>query len=40
LKPHTAYPISVIRQGDIHDFRIEVGKRPTQDQKIQPSNKK
>lgn len=32
LKPEKAYAISVVRQGDIHDFRIEVGKRPTQDQ--------
>lgn len=39
LKPETAYPISVIRQGDIHDLRIEVGERPTQDQPNQPPQK-
>ena len=31
LKPEQAYQMAVIRGGDIHDLRIEVGKRPTQD---------
>lgn len=31
LKPEQAYQIAVFRGGDIHDLRIEVGKRPTQE---------
>jgi len=30
LKPEKAYPIAVIRQGETHDLRVEIGKRPTQ----------
>jgi len=28
LKPDAAYPISVIRNGETHDFRVMIGKRP------------
>jgi S1-C subfamily serine protease len=28
LKPETAYPISVIRDGETLDFRVVIGKRP------------
>lgn len=40
LKPEKAYPISVVRQGDIHDLRIEVGTRPTQDKDAPKQPKK
>lgn len=30
LKPEKAYSIAVIRQGETHDLRVEIGKRPTQ----------
>lgn len=43
LKPDTAHSIAVVRNGDTHDFRIEVGKRPTletQKPTAQPDSKK
>jgi Do/DeqQ family serine protease len=30
LKPDEAYPISVIREGQIHDYRVIIGMRPVQ----------
>lgn len=32
LKPDSAYPVAVIRNGETHDLRVEIGKRPIQDE--------
>ncbi len=40
LKPDTAYPISVVRNGETLDFRVVVGKRPLKkatEQKMEPN---
>tara|TARA_R110002110_G_scaffold271566_1_gene486968 strand:+ start:69692 stop:70927 length:1236 start_codon:yes stop_codon:yes gene_type:complete len=40
LKPEKAYPIAVIRQGETHDLRVEIGKRPTDSDNEEKDKKK
>lgn len=39
LKPDSAYPISVVREGETHDFRVVVGKRPVKKPKSKEAAK-
>lgn len=39
LKPETAYPVTVIRNGETLDFRVVVGKRPVKQTDTSPTQK-